>query len=123
MKERIRAIAYKLDLPAHSRIHLVFHVSFFKCVVQPTISIQPLPSTLTEDLILDVYPKALLDVRTSKADDMEVLIKWHLPSIENSWKATTAINTEFPVFPLEDKVKLHGWGIEKFRRKVYVRRN
>ncbi|WVZ19621.1 hypothetical protein V8G54_006943 [Vigna mungo] len=119
VQERIGPVAYKLDLPAHSRIHSVFHVSLLKCAVQPTTPVQPLPSALTEDLMLEVYPEELLDVRTSSRGDLEVLLKWqHLPSIENSWESATTINTEFPAFHLEDKVKLHGGVIDRFKGKV-----
>ncbi|WVZ20514.1 hypothetical protein V8G54_007836 [Vigna mungo] len=124
VKECIEVVAYKLDLPAYSRIHPVFHVSLLKCVVQPTTSVQPLAPALTEDLILEMYPKALLDVCTSTTAELEGLIKWKdLPSIENNWEAATTINTEFHAFHLEDKVKFHGGDIDWFRGKVYVRRN
>ncbi|WVZ02752.1 hypothetical protein V8G54_023558 [Vigna mungo] len=123
VQERIGPVAYKLDLPAHSRIHPVFHVSLLKRAVQPTTSVQSLPPTLTEELMLEVSPEELLDVRTSPTGDLEVLIKWqHLPSIENIWESAAAINMEFPAFHLEDKVTLHGGGIDRYIGKVYSRR-
>ncbi|KOM54767.1 hypothetical protein LR48_Vigan10g065900 [Vigna angularis] len=122
--ERIGVVAYKLELPAHSKIHPVFHVSLLKRAVQPTTPIQALPSALTEELILDASPRALLDTRFNKDGDLEVLIQWqHLPSFENSWETTTTISKEFPAFHLEDKVKLHGGGIDRISGQVYVRRN
>ncbi|WVZ22534.1 hypothetical protein V8G54_001078 [Vigna mungo] len=114
VQERIGPVAYKLDLPAHNRILPVFHVSLLKRV--------SLPPTLTEELMLEVSPEELLDVRTFPTGDLEVLIKWqHLPSIENSWESAAAINTEFPVFHLEDKVTLHGGGIDRYIGKRLVK--
>ncbi|WVY97031.1 hypothetical protein V8G54_029182 [Vigna mungo] len=118
VQERVGLVAYKLDLPGHSRIHPVFHVSLLKRAIQPTTPVQPIPSALTEDLMLEVYPEELHDVRTSSTGDLEVLLKWqHLPSIENSWESATTINTEFLAFHLEDKAKLHGGGIDRFKGK------
>lgn len=66
----------------------------------------------------------MLDTQTIEDGDIEVLIKrQHLPSIENSWEATTTINKEFPTFHLKGKLELRGEGIDWFNGKVYVRRN
>ncbi|WVY91755.1 hypothetical protein V8G54_037269 [Vigna mungo] len=105
--ERIGLVAYKLELLARSKIHPVFHVSLLKHAA--------LSSALTKELILDASPQAVLDTRFTKDGDLEVLIQWqHLPSFENSRESTATISKEFPAFHLEDNVKLHGGGINRF---------
>ena len=74
--ERMGTVAYKLALPDHSRIHPDFHVSLLKRAVQPATHVQALPTALTKELILEVYPATLLDTRINSQGDMEVLIQW-----------------------------------------------
>jgi len=120
--ERIGPVAYKLLLPAHSRIHPVFHVSLLKSAATAIPTSQPLPPMLSEDYILEVTPEKVLDTRQDAKGDLEVLLKWrHLPDLENSWESATTIQQEFPDFHLEDKVNLQGRSNDRFGI-VYKRR-
>lgn len=68
----IGQMAFQLDLPMESRIHPVFHVSLLKKVVSPTVSPQPLPSMLADDLELQVELAAVIAARSSLSGMTEV---------------------------------------------------
>lgn len=106
---KIGAVAYKLDLPAHSRVHPVFHVSLLKKAIGTDFQAQPLPEVLNEDHELVAEPEAVVAVREDTMGHIEVLIQWtSLPACENSWESAAQLHEAFPTFPLEDKVKLLG---------------
>lgn len=109
--ERIGQVAYRLELPAHSIIHLVFHLPLLKKALGPHQQPQPLPQMLLEEQELEVMPDEMLGTRENSAGEVEVLIKWlHLPDCKNSWELAASIQVAFPDFHLEDKVDLLGEG-------------
>ena len=128
--ERIGPVAYKLELPAHAKIHPVFHVSLLKKSLKSLQHPQPLPPVLSEEMELQVQPAEILQWREDALGKLEVLVQWdQLPACENSWESATQILEVFPQFPLEDKVVLLGGSIDRVKRmpkplitKVYVRR-
>jgi len=64
---------------------------------------------LSEDLELKVEPDFLKEVCTTVGGQVEVLISWKdLPDFEATWESYDIINNQFPLFHLEDKVKLLG---------------
>jgi len=123
---RVGAVAYKLDLPSHSKIHPVFHVSLLKKAVGDSFQSQPLPPMLSEAQELQVYPDSILDIRELLPGNVKILIQWqNLPTSENSWESVAKLQEAFPDFHLEDKVSLLGGGIDKRKppiTKVYTRR-
>ena len=88
--ERIGAVAYKLDLPSHSSIHPVFHVSQLKGYTPdftPVFADLPLIPALDA---AETYPEQILDrqlVKQGNAAVPQVLIKWTgIPATSATWE-------------------------------------
>nr|GEX51401.1 Ty3/gypsy retrotransposon protein [Tanacetum cinerariifolium] len=104
--ERIRKVAYRLELPPGSRIHPVFHVSLLKpSHGDPHPTTCPLP-----DKYVDNFPvmeaEAFLDHRTINKQgkpEAQVFVKWKGRDItEATWEPRAEITTDMS--DLEDKV-------------------
>ncbi|XP_061354285.1 uncharacterized protein LOC133298911 [Gastrolobium bilobum] len=107
--ERVGAVAYRLSLPAGSRIHPVFHVSLLKPYRQNAFFHPLLLPTVTWDNHPVTEPMALLRSRTipkGKATDFQVLVQWSGLSLEDaSWVSLTEFAQAFPHFDLEGKLE------------------
>jgi hypothetical protein len=74
--QRIGSVAYKLDLPPHSSIHPMFHVSQLKKVVGSAISVSPvLPDELTTLQALEKIKQQRM-VNQGNHFVVQVLVKW-----------------------------------------------
>jgi hypothetical protein len=99
--DRIGKVAYRLDLPAASKIHNVFHVSQLK-EYRPdyTPVFTELPTAPLLDSV-DTEPEAVLDRHMMKKGNqavMQVLIKWkNLPEEAATWEDWDILKTSFPV--------------------------
>jgi hypothetical protein len=100
--ERVGTRAYKLDLPASSMIHPVFHVSQLKDFVPdhtPVFHDLPKPAELDQ---MDVEPEAILDCRLVKKGGSAIpqgLIKWkNLGQDSATWEDLTVFKIRFPGF-------------------------
>ena len=84
--KKIGTMAYKLELPASSRVHPVFHVSCLKKVIG-----DQLPQ-LDEEIKIILEPKAVMETRTRQLQNRsisEYLIKWkNLPTEDSTWEDT-----------------------------------
>lgn len=107
-------MAYELELPAHAKIHPVFHVSLFKPFHGEVSarSYMPLPLlSLPEGPICQ--PSQVLDSRLLQKEDSvipQALIQWD-GALEPSWEDTDHIRALYPTFDLEDKVSTNGGSI------------
>ncbi|MCI32251.1 hypothetical protein A2U01_0053464, partial [Trifolium medium] len=66
--ERMGAVAYKLALPPHSKIHPVFHVSLLKKAIGNYQAQGELPKELEISPNDDVYPEKVLGTRLTVQD-------------------------------------------------------
>ena len=125
--QRVGQVAYKLELPASSTIHPVFHISQLRRARGQSYSSTELPAHISGDLEMQVEPEALLGVRPKhqgKAGELEVLLKWKaLPEFEATWEDFQLLQQRFPEFHLEDKVKVWAGGnVRPQVRFTYSRR-
>lgn len=98
--ERIGKVAYRLQLPADSRVHPVFHVSQIKDYRPDyTPVFTDLPSIPALDAT-DTEPERILDRRLVKKGNTaitQVLIKWsQLPEDAATWEDWEVLATRFP---------------------------
>lgn len=99
--ERIGSVAYKLDLPPTSAIHIVFHVSLLKQKLgDHVVPIIELPSREDEEILM--APQEVLQTREIIRGGQQVsqlLIKWKNLSLEDAtWEDKSSILAQFPKF-------------------------
>jgi hypothetical protein len=113
MLERIGAVAYKLDLPEHSRVHPVFHVSQLKQCLGPGQQVQTQFSFT--DHVFQV-PERVLQQRVRQRGLRTVaqaLIKWSgAPAGDATWEDLEALKQQFPLAP--------AWGQAEFQERRIV---
>lgn len=107
-------MAYKLELPAGSQIHNVFHVSLLKKLVGPVPHAALELPPVSEDTSTTVpQPECILDRHTiCKGTDRpktEILVKWAgAPREDATWEDQWRFLKTYPKFLLADKDPLRG---------------
>ncbi|KAI9173394.1 hypothetical protein LWI28_000664 [Acer negundo] len=107
--ERIGEVAYKLELPSTSRLHLVFHVIVLeKRVGNSSLISSDLPAFDTEGNLLIRPITTLRYCNWKKGHGMtkvwQVLVQWQEVLIEEAtWEDYDEMVERFPDFSLEDK--------------------
>ena len=85
--QMIGSMAYKLELPTSSRVHLVFHVSCLKKVISDTLPVQMMLPELNGEGKKILDPEEIIEIRTTRLWNrsiLEYLIKWKSLRIEDS---------------------------------------
>ncbi|GAU35886.1 hypothetical protein TSUD_383780 [Trifolium subterraneum] len=99
--KQIGEVAFKLQLPAESKIHPVFHLSQLK-PFHGTIEDNP---TIESETTLETRPIAILDWKFENNTASKVLVQWSNSFPEDStWELVTDMIAEYPELHLEDKV-------------------
>ena len=103
-------VAYRIALPADSRIHPVFHVSQLKKQLDRSDrAAQKLPQVQDDNKLL-FEPAAILDFCWSKAGKkvlQEALVHWTGTTSEDAtWEPFPKLQQQFPRLNLEDKIRL-----------------
>jgi hypothetical protein len=108
--QRIGKVAYRLELPANSKTHPVFHVSLLKKHLgQTTTTSTKIPEIEGPENI--VIPKAILDSRRA-GHNMEFLIHWQGYSpADATWEKCSVLKQQFPKLVLEDKAHVKEGGM------------
>ena len=85
--QKIGTMAYKLELPAASRLHPVFHVSCLKKVIGENLPVQTILPELDEEGKIILELEVVIEIRTRQLRNRsisEYLIKWKNLSTEDS---------------------------------------
>ena len=110
--ERIGPVAYRLKLPAASKVHPVFHVSLLKKAVQGVTGDATLPSEIdlaTVDQLLPEVVRATRSIVRQGETVQQWLIQWKGRSPEEAtWEDTLVMQSQFPDAGLEDKTIFEG---------------
>jgi hypothetical protein len=88
--QNIGTMAYKLELPASSRVHPVFHVSCLNNVIGDKIPVQTIFPELDEEGKNIMEPEAITDTRIHQLRNRSIsgyLIKWRkLTTGDSTWE-------------------------------------
>jgi len=95
-------MAYKLELPAASRLHPVFYVSFLKKVISDKLPVQTIFTELDEEGKIILEPELFTETRTRHLQNRpisEYLIKWKNLSAEDcTWEDDNFIHKHLELF-------------------------
>jgi len=98
--ERIGMVAYKLQLPAHSSVHPVFHVSQLKHAVTDRDQVSP---TFPTDVVLPRVPELILQTKSSpngRSSNKLFLVKWSgWPDTMVTWEDAEDVKRRFSRAP------------------------
>uniref|UniRef100_A0A0A9CNF1 Tf2-1-like SH3-like domain-containing protein n=1 Tax=Arundo donax TaxID=35708 RepID=A0A0A9CNF1_ARUDO len=101
--EKVGDVAYRLELPAGTRLHDAFHVGVLKPFRgDPPLVVPPLPPVRHGRVCQT--PSAILKARLARGQ-LQVLVQWKdSPPVDASWVAVEDFRRLFPEFQLEDEL-------------------
>ena len=112
--EQLGKVAYRLELPTHSRLHPVFHVSQLKKKLGHSDRVAPELPKVGDNGTMVLEPKRIIDfrwVKNGKKVLHEALVQWVGVNEEDAtWEPYDALQQQFSNLNLEDKIFLQGEG-------------
>ena len=88
--QSIGSMAYKLELPPSSCVHLVFHISFLKKVIENKIPIQTIFPKINEEGKIILELETILETRFNQLRNwaiIEYIVKWKNLTVEEvTWE-------------------------------------
>ena len=88
--QKIGSMAYKLELPATSWVHSVFHVSYLNKIIGDKIPIQTILPELDEEGKVILELEIISEIRTKQLRNRvitEYLVKWkNIPVEDSTWE-------------------------------------
>ncbi|GKE20188.1 ty3-gypsy retrotransposon protein [Tanacetum coccineum] len=114
VEARVGKVAYRLALPASSKIHPVFHVSILKTFVgSDSVEVAGLPEELQDGQPVE-QPLTICDTRRvlrNGSPERQVLVQWIGGSPEEAtWEWLSEFKAAYPTYNLEDKVVFEAGG-------------
>ena len=70
--QNIGTMAYKLELPASSQVHLVFHVSWLKKAIGDKLPVQTIFLELYKEWKIILEPKSFMETRTRQLRNQSI---------------------------------------------------
>nr|GEV69198.1 hypothetical protein [Tanacetum cinerariifolium] len=108
VEARLGKVAYRLALPASSKIHLVFHVSILKAFVgSDSVEVAGLPEELQDEQPVE-QPFTIYDTRRvlrNGSPKRKVLVQWIGGSPEEAtWEWPSKFQAAYPTYNLDGQV-------------------
>ena len=98
--QKVGKVSYKLDLPAGSQIHPMFHVSNLKAKLGAQVVPRPALPAMIVDQIPNPEPVAILATRSHQLRSRlitQVLVQWQDESKDDAtWKSLFVLQQKFP---------------------------
>ncbi|GAU37038.1 hypothetical protein TSUD_207440 [Trifolium subterraneum] len=114
---KVGEVAYKLKLPAQSKIHPIFHVSLLKKAIGEYQVQGDLPKELEITEGEDIYPTKILGSRFIMQNGIatpQSLVQWRHKSVDDvTWEDNSFLTGQFPEVSLEDKARFAEGSIDE----------